>query len=116
MSSGSAGRKRGWAGEGGRNGDLAARYGGEELAVLLPNTDLAAALEIAENLRSTIDALKIAHAGNPVGNVTVSAGIDALMPARADDLPETLIRQADQALYQAKKQGRNQVCAATDVL
>src|SRR5450830_700403 len=99
-----------------RSGDLAARYGGEELAVLLPNTDLAAALEIAENLRHTIDALKIAHAGNPVGNVTVSAGIDALMPARAEHLPETLIRQADQALYQAKKQGRNQVCAATDVL
>ncbi|WP_157212777.1 sensor domain-containing diguanylate cyclase [Herbaspirillum sp. CF444] len=98
-----------------RSGDLAARYGGEELAVLLPDTNLAAALGIAEQLRQTIDALQIAHAGNPIGNVTVSAGIDALMPARADDLPETLIRQADQALYQAKKQGRNQVCAATDL-
>ena len=97
-----------------RAGDLAARYGGEELAVLLPGADVATALQIAEELRGKIAALNIAHAGNPVGNVTVSAGIDALTPVRAGDVPETLIRQADLALYQAKNLGRNRVCVATE--
>lgn len=97
-----------------RTGDLAARYGGEELAVLLPGADVATALQIAEELRGKIAALNITHAGNPIGNVTVSAGIDALTPAREGDLPETLIRQADLALYQAKNQGRNRVCVAPE--
>lgn len=98
-----------------RTGDLAARYGGEEMALLLPGADAAAALAIAEHLREKIDKLNIAHAGNPAGNVTVSAGVDALTPARPGNTPEELIQRADQALYQAKHSGRNQVCSSVDV-
>ncbi|MBT2333056.1 GGDEF domain-containing protein [Variovorax paradoxus] len=96
-----------------RPGDLAARYGGEELAVLLPNTDAAGAVVLAERIRSAVRDLKIEHAGTADGFVTLSAGVDALSPAVGDGQPKQLIRSADKALYAAKSGGRNRVCAST---
>ncbi|WP_418125593.1 diguanylate cyclase domain-containing protein [Variovorax sp. 160MFSha2.1] len=95
-------------------GDLAARYGGEELAVLLPNTDVAAAAVLAEKIRSAVRDLEIVHAGAPDGFVTLSAGVDALSPAGTRQPPKELIQAADRALYAAKMNGRNRVCTAAD--
>ena len=99
-----------------RPGDLAARYGGEEIAVLLPNTDVAHAVAIADTIRRAIRALEIEHSGSPDGFVTISAGVDARVPARDTGEPTELILAADKALYEAKKKGRNQVLAARDNL
>ncbi|WP_459251586.1 sensor domain-containing diguanylate cyclase [Paraburkholderia nemoris] len=95
-----------------RPGDLAARYGGEEIAVLLPNTDVFHAVEIADTIRSAIRGLEIEHSGNPTGFVTISAGVDARIPIRGASEPTELILAADKALYEAKSTGRNRVLAA----
>lgn len=88
-------------------GGLAARYGGEELVVLLPNTDAEETMKIAENIRKAIAALKIEHAGNlPWGHVTVSSGYATALPSHAFS-ENDLITQADRALYAAKAAGRN---------
>ncbi len=68
-----------------RPGDLAARYGGEELAVLLPNTDVAGAAVLAERIRSAVRDLAMVYAGAPDGFVTLSAGVDALSPRSPTD-------------------------------
>jgi diguanylate cyclase (GGDEF)-like protein/PAS domain S-box-containing protein len=93
-------------------GALVARYGGEEFAVILPRIDADAAREIAEALRRRVEALGIAHAGNPEGSrVTVSVGISTRTPPQTADF-EDLMNSADQALYRAKESGRNGVVAA----
>ena len=93
-------------------GALVARYGGEEFAVILPRTDEAAAQEIAEHLRRRVEALGIAHGGNPGGGrVTVSMGISTRTPPQAADFVG-LMQSADQALYRAKETGRNVVASA----
>jgi diguanylate cyclase (GGDEF)-like protein len=97
-----------------RPGDLAARYGGEEIGVLLPQADDAAALQIAEQIRLGIRALGISHAGSPHGIVTISAGIDAVQEPRGDGLAEQLIRRADRALYDVKSNGRDRALRADD--
>lgn len=91
--------------------DLVARYGGEELVVLLPNTDRNGALLVAEQLRKAVQSLEITHSETAAGVVTISLGVATTVPARgasADDFLDA----ADQALYRAKEQGRNQVAAA----
>jgi diguanylate cyclase (GGDEF)-like protein len=93
-----------------RPGDLAARYGGEELVVLLPGTDVAEAMVVAENIRRAIHCLELTHAGNATGVVTVSAGVDAFAPVRYENRPVDLVEAADKALYRAKANGRNRVC------
>lgn len=98
-----------------RPGDLAARYGGEELAVLLPNTDVAGAAVLAERIRSAVRDLNIEHAGTADGFVTLSAGVDALSPSGRKEQPKELIQAADKALYAAKAGGRNRVCSATSL-
>jgi diguanylate cyclase (GGDEF)-like protein len=95
----------------GRAEDLAARYGGEEFALLLPGTDLAGALLVAERLRARIEALALAIDTQAGLMVTASFGVQALVPG-ADESLDVLLAAADGALYEAKAQGRNRVCAA----
>lgn len=93
----------------GRAGDLAARYGGEEFVVLLASTDHAAALEVAESLRAACEALAIPHPASPTGPViTLSLGVASCIPSD-DHSVESLLAQADAALYRAKQDGRNRV-------
>lgn len=95
--------------------DLAARYGGEELTLLLPDTDLGAAHAIAAELCRQVQALSIPHERNaPWGVATISTGV-ACIDLRDDDEPRDgawLISTADLALYDAKSQGRNQSVAS----
>jgi diguanylate cyclase (GGDEF)-like protein len=89
--------------------DLVARYGGEELVLLLPRRDEDAALLIAETLRALVEHEGMAHPGSSVATVvTVSIGVAALVP-RPDLAPQHLIASADEALYAAKAGGRNRV-------
>jgi two-component system cell cycle response regulator len=90
-----------------RNFDSVARYGGEEFVVIMPETDAAVALSIAERLRESIASRPIVTARGAVLDITVSIGM-ATFPADAHSEDE-LIAAADQALYAAKHQGRNRV-------
>lgn len=92
-----------------RTGDVAARVGGEEFAVLLPGTDLAGALQVAEQIRAGIEALGLPHPAAPGGRITASFGVAATVPS-AEESPDRLLEAADRALYQAKTEGRNRVC------
>ncbi|NKN32534.1 diguanylate cyclase [Marichromatium bheemlicum] len=95
-----------------RPADLLARYGGEEFALLLPETDIAGALQLAEAVRDAIQdhfARLVAERGEGPG-LTVSLGCAALIPQRQEeDGPERLLRIADRQLYLAKARGRNRV-------
>ena len=93
-----------------RAGDLVARYGGEEFVVVAADTDLAAALNLAEAMRATVAAAAIPHAVSSLagGTATVSIGVAVAVP-RYGDAPEHLLSRADEALYRAKSRGRNQV-------
>jgi diguanylate cyclase len=89
--------------------DIAARIGGEEFALLLPQTTLEGARTVAEQIRSTISRGRICRDQNreTIGTITVSLGVAAGAPGESLD---TLMFRADQALYAAKRAGRNQVC------
>jgi diguanylate cyclase (GGDEF)-like protein len=89
-----------------RAGDLAVRYGGEEMAIFLPDNDDEGAFALAEKIRLSIVARQIPHADNPLGVVTVSLGCYTCVPGEQNTI-ETLIQCADAALYSAKKAGRN---------
>jgi diguanylate cyclase (GGDEF)-like protein len=97
----------------GRSGDLAARYGGEEFVILLPETDNAGALALADRIREEIEGLDIQHRGSVRGRVTASIGAAAIRP-QAADRPDMLVEAADKALYTAKSAGRNRVALARD--
>lgn len=88
--------------------DTAARYGGEEFAVLLPDTPLEGATTLANQVRAAIAAGRILRMDNrqPIGQITVSIGLTA---HRAGEPPAQLVQRADEALYQSKHAGRNQV-------
>jgi diguanylate cyclase (GGDEF)-like protein len=93
--------------------DLAARYGGEEFALLLPDTDLAGAFEIAEMARLAIAGLKLKHPASTISPwLTMSAGV-ATATHGEHNSEELLIAAADQALYDAKRGGRNRVRTAS---
>jgi diguanylate cyclase (GGDEF)-like protein len=92
-----------------RPADLAARYGGEEFALVLPETNLAGAAQVGEIVRQAVSQVQVVHEGSAVaGHVTLSVGVAGLLPSM-DIEPERLIAAADQALYQAKKLGRDRV-------
>ncbi|WP_306393121.1 diguanylate cyclase [Telluria beijingensis] len=93
-----------------RPGDLAARYGGEELLLLMPETDVGDALRVAEAVRESVAALNIAHEASSVAPLlTVSIGGATLVAADGDEQPSDLFEAADAQLYRAKQAGRNQV-------
>ncbi len=98
-----------------RPGDLAARFGGEELALVLTGAEPESVRELAEQICLQVAALGLAHPGSVVAPVlTVSLGVASLVPDRDID-PQRLINAADRALYQAKARGRNQVRVAETV-
>ena len=92
-----------------RPADLIARYGGEEFALILPNTDLLGAQEVAKKVQQAIRELKLPHKSSQTSQfVTISMGIGSQIPNQ-DQPVEDLISTTDQALYQAKAQGRDRI-------
>jgi len=91
--------------------DFVARYGGEEMVVLLRATSLQGAIGVAEAARKAVKELAIAHASSTMGVVTISLGVAALVPGPTSTSTE-LLTAADGALYCAKQRGRNQVQSA----
>ena len=93
-----------------RRNDQACRYGGEEFVIAMPDTDAKTARELAENLRQAVEDEPFEHRETqPAGMISVSGGV-ATFPKDGTSVAE-LIRRADEALYTAKKSGRNRVCA-----
>lgn len=95
-----------------RPADLVARYGGEEFAVILPNTDAAGGVYVAEAIRAGLHSLKLPHIRSEGGFVSLSCGVACMIPT-ANTEPADLIYLADQALYEAKEKGRNAVVLKT---
>ena len=91
--------------------DFVARYGGEEMVLLLPHTDQLGATMVAEAARMAVAAMDIPHAAVVAGKVTISLGVAAIVPGQKDNEP-ALLKAADAALYEAKRKGRNQVAVS----
>ena len=95
-----------------RSTDLVARYGGDELVAILPNTPIAGALRVAEEIQLKVENMALAHTSSQVSHqVTLSLGIASTIPS-AQSSPEVLFAAADRALYQAKTEGRSRVVIA----
>lgn len=93
-----------------RPGDLLARYGGEELVGILPNTELAGATLVAQAIQRVLGDLHLPHADSPVGDqVTVSIGVATMLPNPQAHSAQ-LLAAADRGLYAAKESGRNRTC------
>lgn len=95
-----------------RDTDLVSRYGGEEFIVLLPSTDAASALTIAEKIRNNIELLEIMHTKSHAGIVTVSIGIEAMESDKLNK--KDIFKHSDIALYLAKQSGKNRSCLFTE--
>ncbi|HEX2556243.1 MAG TPA: diguanylate cyclase [Microvirga sp.] len=95
-----------------RMSDFVARTGGEEFCIILPDTDPAGAAVVAEGVRAAVEGLNLVHPGSPGGTVTASIGVASLQPSM-DEAATTLLNRADQALYEAKRAGRNRIVSAT---
>lgn len=92
-----------------RGMDLACRLGGEEFVIIMPDTDIARAYQVGERLRATVAADNFSIGNGQSIRVTASVGLATL--ERGDDTPETIFKRADNALYAAKRRGRNRVAA-----
>ncbi|MCY0147850.1 GGDEF domain-containing protein [Hoeflea sp. G2-23] len=93
-----------------RDGDIVSRYGGEEFLVVLPRTSASDAFAVAERIRKSVESFRLKTSGDtPASRVTISIGL-ALW--EGDQTPEMLINRADEALYDAKRNGRNQTVIA----
>jgi diguanylate cyclase (GGDEF)-like protein len=96
-----------------RPSDLAARWGGEEFALLLPHDDARSACALAESLLARLERLQLPHGRSPVApHVTISAGVAALHAPQPGENPAALVELADAALYRAKREGRARVVLA----
>jgi len=94
-----------------RSIDIAARWGGEEFSVLLPNTELEGAMKVAEEIRKNVeDSIIPNDYGQEGHNVTISIGVAPMLPS-SDNSISQFVQQADKALYKAKDEGRNTVCS-----
>lgn len=94
-----------------RDTDFVARYGGEEFAVIAPETDLRQAAFLAERIRKAIEAATCTHDAKQI-TVTASLGVSSIADPNKPVNPKTLIENADKALYEAKRTGRNRCCFA----
>lgn len=95
--------------QGVRRNDFVARYGGEEFVIVLPNAELSMAYEVLGNIQQQISKLNIPHVASDVSShVTLSFGVISLSDLK-EATSKSLVEQADKALYQAKRQGRNQI-------
>ncbi len=97
-----------------RHSDVAARFGGEEFAVILPDAELDAALRVADSIRLAVVAMNLPHSGNPNGVQTISIGVAAAVPEKNTSVT-SLLTASDHALYRAKYLGRNRVEGAVEV-
>jgi diguanylate cyclase (GGDEF)-like protein len=96
-----------------RGGDLTARYGGEEFMIILPNTNINGASQLAEKIRLAVSDLKIEHSQSKTADhVTISAGVTSTIP-KPGVSESILIYESDRALYEAKNGGRNQISIFT---
>ncbi|MBF0344285.1 MAG: diguanylate cyclase [Nitrospirae bacterium] len=93
-----------------RNGDVACRYGGEEFALIMPDASLDVAWERAEFLREGVKQLNVVYERQSLGSISLSLGV-AVLPDHGQETQE-IFQAADNALYSAKRQGRNRVCIA----
>lgn len=93
-----------------RTGDLAVRYGGEEMAVFLPYSDMQGAVSLAEKIRLAVLTRALEHQGNPIGIVSISLGVYGCRAQECQSM-EDFVKRADAALYAAKHQGRNRTVA-----
>lgn len=96
-----------------RSGDLVARIGGEEFGVILPGTSSQGARHVAEKICASLRRRNMQHAYNPTGRVTVSVGCATTVPTSGRHA-STMVERADEALYEAKRQGRNRICVWKD--
>ena len=93
--------------------DLPARYGGEEFGIILPQTDIIGATSLAEQLRTTVagNRIRLKISGQNLGGITMSIGCAQYRPG---ETPSSLIERTDEALYRAKREGRNRVVATDE--